>query len=209
MEWSKIDKDWKKQLDERTIAPSPAAWDKLAQQLDIREKKVKRLALKKWMGLAACLVIGGIVGLVFWTTSPSIPSPTSEESTQEYYVTTHKANPEEAKEQQERVKPQEFIAPHQGQQQENVGRATRFLQLAEIESIAPKTTEAKREKLDSLVIDEIWVKKTPPKVMVDSNDLLKQVEGEIEVEYRETKLKKIIDTTKKAVVDLSEGRYEK
>lgn len=209
MEWSKIDKDWKKQMDERTIAPSATAWDKLAQQLDAREKKVKTLTIKKWMGLAACLIIGGILGLVFWTTSPSIPSPTSEESTRESYVVTDKTKLDVSKEQQNRVKPQKFIEPSQGQPQEKVGTETRFSQLAEIELIVPRITETKREKMDSLIIDEIWVKKNQRKVMVDSNDLLKQVEGEIEVEYRETKLKKIIDTTKKAVVDLSEGRYEK
>lgn len=205
MEWSKIDKDWKKQMDERTIAPSTAAWDKLAQQLDTREKKVKTLAIKKWIGLAACLVMGGILGLIFWSTS-SITSPTWEESTLEHYVGTDKANPEDSKEQQDRVKAQEFIKPNPGQQQEKVGAGTQSLQVAEIEPIVPKTTEMKREKMDSLVIDEIWVKKNQRKVIVDSNDLLKQVEGEIEVEYRETKLKKIIDTTKKAVVDLSERK---
>lgn len=208
MEWSKIDKDWKKQLDERTIAPSPAAWDKLAQQLDVRDKKVKRIAIRKWMGLAACLVIGGMLGLIFWVTSPSRTSPTSEKSSLEHYVGTDKTKPEDSEEQHHRVKPQEFIVPNHGKLEKG-GVETQLLQLAEIEPIVPGTTATKREKMDSLVIDEIWVKKNQRKVMVDSNDLLKQVEGEIEVEYRDTKLKKIIDTTKKAVVDLSESRYEK
>lgn len=205
MEWSKIDKDWKKLMEERSIAPSPVSWDKLAQQLDTREEGIKKLTFQKWIRIAACLLVGGILGLVFWTTSPSITPPSS----QEHYVVTDEANTRNSNEQQNRVKPQEIIVPNHEQPQEKEETVTQFFQLAEIEPIVPKTTEMKREKMDSLVIDEIWVKKSQRKVMVDSNDLLKQVEGEIEVEYRDTKLKKIINTTKKAVVDLSESRYEK
>jgi|GEM_PF-2603938 len=209
MEWSKIDKDWKKLMEERSIAPSPASWDKLAQQLDTREEGIKKLTFQKWIRIAACLLVGGILGLVFWTTSSSITPPSGQESSQEHYVVTDEANTRNSNEQQNRVKPQEIIVPNHEQPQEKEETVTQFFQLAEIEPIVPKTTEMKREKMDSLVIDEIWVKKSQRKVMVDSNDLLKQVEGEIEVEYRDTKLKKIINTTKKAVVDLSESRYEK
>lgn len=72
-----------------------------------------------------------------------------------------------------------------------------------------KPIEYKTERVDSLIIDEIWVRKPQQKVMVDSQDLLKQVEGEIEVEYRETKVNKLIHTAKKAVVDISDSRLEK
>ncbi|MBB1151061.1 MULTISPECIES: hypothetical protein [unclassified Myroides] len=209
MEWSKIDKDWKKQMDERTIAPSSAAWDKLAQQLDKREKKGIKLAFQKWMGIAACLLIGGILGLVFWITAPFLSSPSTEESLPTHYVVTDQVDQTNAQEQQDSLQPAEYIVPKPAQQQDKVGTTTQFLQLAQIEPIAPKTIDAKRETMDSLVIDEIVVKNAQRKVVVDSNDLLKQVEGEIEVEYRETKLKKIIDTTRKTVVDLSESIYEK
>ncbi|WHT37720.1 hypothetical protein QNH98_11120 [Myroides sp. mNGS23_01] len=65
MEWSKIDQEWKKQLDERSIAPSARAWDQLTKQLDDRDKKKTRSALTLGIGIAACLVVGGIMGLIF------------------------------------------------------------------------------------------------------------------------------------------------
>lgn len=206
MEWSKIDKEWKKQLDERSIAPSTAAWDKLAQQLDDRDKKKKRGIRTTWIGIAACLVVGGIMGLIFLKTEPMIQSNPTDVPTTEHYLVTEDTEQEETLEQRTH---EESIRPNPVVQQKEVGKKIRIEQLVQVENNIQISPVAKREKMDSLTIDEIWVNKPQRKVMVDSNHLLKQVEGEIEVEYRETKLKKIIDTTKKAVVDISDSRYEK
>lgn len=206
MEWSKIDKEWKKQLDERSIAPSTAAWDKLAQQLDDRDKKKKRGIRTTWIGIAACLVVGGIMGLIFLKTEPMIQLNPTDVPTTEHYLVTEDTEQEEALEQRTR---EESIRPNPVVEQKEVGKKIRLEQLVQVENNIQIPPVAKREKMDSLTIDEIWVNKPQRKVVVDSNHLLKQVEGEIEVEYRETKLKKIIDTTKKAVVDISDSRYEK
>ncbi|MDR0223554.1 MAG: hypothetical protein LBI32_00660 [Myroides odoratus] len=206
MEWSKIDKEWKKQLDERSIAPSAAAWDKLAQQLDDRDKKKKRGIRTTWIGIAACLVVGGIMGLIFLKTEPMMQPNPMDVPTTEHYLVKEDTEQEETLEQRTH---KESIRPNPVVQQKEVGKKIRLEQLVQVENNIQIPPVAKREKMDSLTIDEIWVNKPQRKVVVDSNHLLKQVEGEIEVEYRETKLKKIIDTTKKAVVDISDSRYEK
>ena len=205
MEWNKIEKDWKKQLDEQSIAPSAAAWDKLSQQLDKREKKKKGSVITTWIGIAACLVVGGLVGLLLLKTEKSI-SPNSIE----FFPTEQQLVVEETNRQEIVEKEEDIVFDSKGREVKNgVREKVTHNQVAQVNNTIHIVPEYTREKIDTLIIDEIWVKKTPPKVVVDSNDLLKQVEGEIEVEYRDTKLKKIIDTTKKAVVDLSDSRYEK
>ncbi|WP_060874237.1 hypothetical protein [Myroides odoratus] len=206
MEWSKIDQEWKKQLDERSIAPSARAWDQLTKQLDDRDKKKKRSALTLGIGIAACLVVSGIMGLIFWKTEQRIPANPTDSPATEQYMVVEDTGTEETLEQRTQVEP---IRQNSVVHQKEVMKKGHLEQLVQVEHSIQITPTPKREKMDSLTIDEIWVNKPQRKVMVDSNHLLKQVEGEIEVEYRETKLKKIIDTTKKAVVDISESRYEK
>jgi len=204
MEWSKIDKDWKKQVDDRTIAPSAAAWDKLAKQLEHREQKVKTLAYKKWIGVAACLIVGGILGLIFLQTEHIIQEAEPKFGIEEHQIVEiEKSLEEEQLRREERVVPIQLTKPNQ------VKRSDVEVQLTTSDIQITKPIEYKTERVDSLIIDEIWVRKPQQKVMVDSQDLLKQVEGEIEVEYRETKVNKLIHTAKKAVVDISDSRYEK
>jgi len=54
----KIDKNFKQQLDQRSLNPNPAAWDRLDAMLSIEEKK-KPIFFRSWMAIAA-----GFVGLL-------------------------------------------------------------------------------------------------------------------------------------------------
>ncbi|WP_413513021.1 hypothetical protein [Myroides odoratus] len=210
MEWSKIEQNWKKQAEERAIAPSEAAWNKLSKQLDDRNKKIKRLNYTKWMGLAACLVVGGILGLLFLKTDKTIQLPTTDFLMQEKQLTIEETRPQEIqKGAEETDKGVTKLIPITVSKQGIVERSSRDKQAALAEIQIPLQVQYKKERIDSLVIDEIWVRKPQKKIIVDSDNLLDQVEGEIEIEYRETKVKKIIDTARKAVVDLSDSRYEK
>ncbi|WP_158962170.1 hypothetical protein [Myroides fluvii] len=204
MEWNKVDKDWKKQLDERTIAPSAAAWNKLSQQLDNREKKKKRGVITTWMGIAACLVVGGLIGLLLSKAEQPLDSNTIHLPTTDYQVVVDTQQEDVGAKEEVRL-----VETGGGESKKVVEEKVVRKELVQAEKTMPSGIEYKRERIDTLVIDEIWVKKTPPKVVVDSNDLLEQVEGEIEVEYRETKVNKLINTAKKVVVDISDSRYEK
>lgn len=208
MEWSKIERNWKKQAEERAIAPSEAAWDKLSTQLDNREKKIKRLTYIKWTSLAACLVVGGILGLLFLQTDKTIQLPTTDFLLQQEQLTIEETRPEEIQA-EDKQQGAGKIVPISVQKQGIVARNSKDKQVAQAEVQIPLQVPYKKERIDSLVIDEIWVRKPQKKIIVDSDNLLDQVEGEIEIEYRETKVKKIIDTAKKVVVDLSESKYEK
>ena len=216
MEWDKIENDWKKQLDNREIIPSDAAWQKLAQQLGQEEKKVKKLAYKKWLSLAACLLVGGAIG---WMLLPSISNsienqlinPIEENIVVE--VEEMIQNPiqndvvqEESKSNnQVVVQGKEQVVLKNTQQEESRIVDVNVLKDISIEK-ASQDKELATSKLIPITIDK---RDTTNRIVVDSNKLLKQVEGEVEMEYRETKLKKIFETTKKVVVDISNSKYEK
>lgn len=65
MEPNKIEQEFKQQLEQRSIAPSPMAWDRLDAMLTVAEQKAapKKKANRGWLYMAACFLVllsGGI-----------------------------------------------------------------------------------------------------------------------------------------------------
>ncbi|MBB1139854.1 hypothetical protein [Myroides sp. WP-1] len=207
MEWRKIEQEWKDRLDERTIVPSTKAWDKLANQLDRQEKKTQKRSYYKWMSIAACLVVGGILGLLFLKTEPILQPIPTDFSVEEHYVVTEKEQIKEESSNSKANQREEEAIPLKKTQR--LVLKQEVLELAERGMEVKIPVQAEREMTDSVGLKEQWKNSEPSRVIVNSTNLLQQVEGEIEVEYRDTKMKKIIEFTKKAVVDISDSRYEK
>lgn len=62
MEPNKLEKYIKENLEERTLTPSPGAWDRLSNRLDAKpHTKQRSLGVNAWLGIAACIV--GIIWL--------------------------------------------------------------------------------------------------------------------------------------------------
>lgn len=62
MEPNKLEKDFKKKLEQRTIQPSDMAWDRLDAMLSVTEKKKPN---RTWMYMAASFVVFLLVGALF------------------------------------------------------------------------------------------------------------------------------------------------
>lgn len=57
MEPNKLEKYIKENLEERTLTPSPGAWDRLSNRLDAKlHTKQRSLGVNAWLGIAACIV---------------------------------------------------------------------------------------------------------------------------------------------------------
>ncbi|WP_116790578.1 hypothetical protein [Flavobacterium psychrotrophum] len=68
MEPNKIEQEFKQQLEQRSIAPSPMAWDRLDAMLTVAEQKAapKKKANLGWMYMAACFLVLLSGGMFFF-----------------------------------------------------------------------------------------------------------------------------------------------
>lgn len=62
----KFEENIKSKLDERTIKPSPAAWERISQKLDASDQKKKRNRLAPWLIAASISAILILAGTVFF-----------------------------------------------------------------------------------------------------------------------------------------------
>ncbi|MCY1477640.1 hypothetical protein D3C87_73510 [compost metagenome] len=70
MEPNKLEKDFKKKLDERTIQPSEMAWDRLDAMLSVAEKKKPKK--RTWLYIAASFLGFLLVGTIFFNQSEAV-----------------------------------------------------------------------------------------------------------------------------------------
>lgn len=206
MEWNKIDKQWKEGLEDREITPSSSAWDKLSSQLDKQAEVKERSNLKLWIGIAASLLIGGfsVVQFVLPSTDsqaiPTIELPTVnqiervvvESESTESITDTISAKQNKTEHINNAIKPMDRVGK----------QSTTHKQLAKNNMVEDTISTSKPESLKEVFIEPV-VNKPSKRIVVSSDDLLNQVEGEIEIEYRESVIKKIYDKTKKVIVERS------
>ncbi|KUF45357.1 hypothetical protein HX017_00250 [Myroides marinus] len=206
MEWNKIDKQWKEGLEDREITPSSSAWDKLSSQLDKQVEVKEKSSLKLWIGIAASLLIGGfsVVQFVLPSTDsqaiPTIELPTVnqiervvvESESTEAITDTISAKQNKTEHINNAIKPMDRVGK----------QSTTHKQLAKNNMVEDTISTLKPESLKEVFIEPV-VNKPSKRIVVSSDDLLNQVEGEIEIEYRESVIKKIYDKTKKVIVERS------
>lgn len=206
MEWNKIDKQWKEGLEGREITPSSSAWDKLSSQLDKQAEVKEKSNLKLWIGIAASLLIGGfsVVQFVLLSTDsqaiPIIELPTInqiervivENESTETTSDTISTKQDETEHINNAIKTTDRVGK----------QSTTHKQLAKNNMVDDTISTLKSESLKGEFIEPV-VNKPSKRIVVSSDDLLNQVEGEIEIEYRESVIKKIYDKTKKVIVERS------
>lgn len=216
MEWGKIEKGWKKKLGYREIIPSDTAWQKLTQQLEQEEKKVKKIVYKKWLSLVACLLVGGAIGwILIPSTSKSIENQSIQPFEENSFVDVNEINPNIIQNEnsiEEKTASAEQIAVYEKEKTNLKIIQKETLRIAQINDLQDVEQVVENDNLSITKLIPVNIEKKEVianRIVVDSNALLKQVEKEVEIEYRETKLKKIYETTKKVVVDISNNKYEK
>lgn len=204
MEWNKIDKQWKDRLADREITPSSHAWDKLSSQLDQQTKVKSKSNVKWWIGLAASLLIGGFSVVQFITTdvdnqvTPSIELPTVQE-------VENKLVEQETRKADTIYNQEKITAPRTSPvitKEELNTLKQEHKQLANDNIMVDTINPLKPQNLQEVFIGPV-MNKPSKRIVVNSDDLLNQVEGEIEIEYRESVIKKIYDKTKKVIVERS------
>lgn len=216
MEWGKIEKGWKKKLGYREIIPSDTTWQKLTQQLEQEEKKVKKIVYKKWLSLVACLLVGGAIGwILIPSTSKSIENQSIQPFEENSFVDVNEINPNIIQNEnsiEEKTASAEQIAIYEKEKTNLKIIQKETLRIAQINDLQDVEQVVENDNLSITKLIPVNIEKKEVianRIVVDSNALLKQVEKEVEIEYRETKLKKIYETTKKVVVDISNNKYEK
>lgn len=231
MEPNKLENQIREKINAREIKPSAPSWDRLDVMLSVAENKKPKRKLN-WIYIAAGIVGFVFVGLFFFNQNNEIPviqsnqtvvesnsnnvNPEKEKSSQEVILQTNpsvkkrtevkntviaslseskqeavKAKGADAKQQQS-VKNEIII-------QENIAQvAPQKLEEKPKETVSQSTLLASNEpnKQEKVIQNK-------PKVKIDPNALLSQVDGEIEYTFRQKVIKTIskkFESTREAVV---------
>ena len=222
MEPNNFEKDFRKKINQRTIEPSDKAWDRLDAMLNIVENK-KPKKRKIWLYVAASITGFLLIGTVFFIQNKNnntIPqnNVTIEENIQKDSVVKPDNNvlhPVKSAENEVAVVEETTIKNNKKSEkklnQESV--STLKNQVAEssviiknnpsnqsinsngnIQNPQNETVEKVFDTTEKNVLAENSAKpKTKLKVKVNANDLLNQVDGELELSFRE----KVIATVNK------------
>ncbi|WP_428230002.1 hypothetical protein [Flavobacterium sp.] len=233
MEPNNFEKDFREKLNQRTIEPSNKAWDRLDAMLSVAEEKTKPKKKNKWLYVAASIVGFLLVGTFLFNQKKNeieIPKNTivvkenvkkdtivktildimdADKTAVTISEKTPTQNP--AKEKKNlNLKSNKTIKNESNQIAES---SVIIKNNQEKQSISSKTSvaeTAKKETVDQLlesaeksVVAENQVK-PKSKVRINANDLLNQVDGELELSFREkviTKVNKNYQTVKVALAN--------
>ena len=216
MEQNKLENEIKTQLENRTIAPSANAWDRLDAMLTINEKPKKRFP---WLLVAASFIGFVFVGTIIFQTrniSPtandqinsqvvindamtnnpnskiSNPIPNHQEIIQNPQITSNSSEQYTKSKTKNRVS---IINQNQiaitNQNQKNETKINEILNQNKAVSQEINENKLNLTANQSIEIASNNSKSETKSISVDANALLSQVDKEINTEYRETVLQKI------------------
>lgn len=227
MEPNKMEEEFRKKLNAREIQPSEAAWDRLDAMLSVTENKKPQRNFR-WLYVAAGLVLFLGAGLFLFTqeaenmkvlpsndnnnnvvitqevlekteslqedTSVTVPLAVEQSISNEAVADNHHQSEKKASSKQV-LKPSEL--PKQVVKEE--------MPLA-LQSDTPEHQKVNVEAEKLLATANL--PKEKPKVKVNANSLLSSVEGELNVEFRETTLDKIKKNFKTVKTAVANRNYE-
>ena len=233
MEPNNFEKDFREKLNQRTIEPSDKAWDRLDAMLSIAEKK-KPKKNKKWLYAAASLIGFLLAGTFFFNENESVIKTHKSIATEENIkkdtveqptlnaldsVATGIASVEEksiqtsdVKKADHNLKPNTILKNESNQVAESSIIIKNYHQKQSITNQSSVIEIQKGETVDQLLISaektvvaENSAKlKSKSKVKVNASDLLNQVDGELELSFREkviTQVNKNYQTVKVALAN--------
>jgi hypothetical protein len=204
MERNNFEQQAKEKLSNREITPSAQAWDRLDAMLSIQEKPKKKI---NWWYVAASFAGFLLVGTLFFNTSKESNDITPS---QEIVVTSTKDNdsvttqPSIEPTNEVSVQPKSAIATNVSKVTNNQIRTTKTNhqelsnnnQITTISNQITTTTENNTAHQAIVAIDEN-VQAVPSvipkkqKIQVDPSSLLSQVDGELELSFREKVIAKV------------------
>ncbi|CAA9201481.1 hypothetical protein FLA105534_03617 [Flavobacterium bizetiae] len=233
MEPNNFEKDFREKLNQRKIEPSDKAWDRLDAMLSVAEEKKQPKNKKRWMYIAASIVGFLLVGTFFFNQKKSVvETPKNnvviKENLQkdtvvkpdldiinpvktEVAVSEKAANQNSVKEEKNlNVKPNKTLKTKSNQIAEssiiiknNQPKQSLNNQSLAVETSKKETVDQLLESAEKTVVAENSAK-PKSKVKINANDLLNQVDGELELSFREkmiTKVNKNYQTVKVALAN--------
>lgn len=216
MEWNEIEDKWRdKQINKKT-EPSAQAWELLSEKLDNHNPKQRgKIKYLQWISIAACLVLGGFA--FHFINSDSLEDKViniEEEIRQSTPSVVHQE--EEIVKEQNDTREEMYVKRNA----KVISEKNYHLAVEDIDELSKAeenelilVDKSKVVEKESVAIEEMLSLRDKEVgtavIKVDSNLLLDQVEGELEMEFRETKVQKIYETARRVIVDISNSKYEK
>lgn len=232
MEPNNFEKDFREKLNNREIEPSNKAWDRLDAMLSVAEQKQpEKKSKRKWLYIAASFIGFLLLGTFFFNQSKntietpktvivekeiqkeSITNPVVNDiDSMKTEVASSEKNVEKTTTKQERINNQTLNnkLKNESNQVAESSIIIKNNQSNQSSNNSPEIAETpKKENVDQLlqtaenkVVAENPTKKA--KVRVNASDLLNQVDGELELSFREkmiTKVNKNFQEVKVAVTN--------
>lgn len=219
MEPNSFEKDFREKLNQRKIEPSDKAWDRLDAMLSVAEKK-KPKKDRKWFYIAASIVGFLLVGTFFFNQKKSTieasknnvvieedakkdsvvkPALNIIDSIKPEVAILEKASTQNSEKEETNFKPKSNKTtknvPNQIAESSIIIKNNQEKQSANNQSLAVENP--KKETVDQLlqaaektVVAENLAK-PKSKVKINANDLLNQVDGELELSFRERMIVKV------------------
>ena len=194
METNKFEKDFRNKLKQRELTPSENSWDRLDAMLTVAEKKQTKKS-NGWLYIAASIIGFICIGTVFFNQTEEL-------------IDVPKNNV--VIEQQEIIKPKEVNAIkeevsiiNQSSVATTNSKQIKFKKPIPILNEEVVVQENKNEKaVDEIACEPITQKEIPneiiasseikkPSVKVDAKNLLSEVNGELELTFREKMVQKV------------------
>ena len=232
MEPNNFEKDFREKLNQRKIEPSDKAWDRLDAMLSVAEKKEPKKK-NRWLYIAASIVGFLLVGTFFFNQKKntvetpkntivieesikkdSVEKPTlnvvdpvktevvssEKESIQNLNKKEIKLNskPNKTIKNENNQIAESSIIIKNNQEKQSINNQTSVVETSKNETVDQLLNSAEK----TVVVDNSAKPKS--KVRVNANDLLNQVDGELELSFREkviTKVNKNYQTVKVAVAN--------
>lgn len=219
MEPNKVDTQIREKLNAREIQPSTSSWDRLDAMLSVEENKKPKRSFK-WLYMAASIVGFVFAGLFFFNQNNEIPeiinnqtvvennsdvvNSEKEQSSEETLLQTT-----EASKNQNEIKNEALVSVSESRKESVKGNKseaniqsfakTESMKQEVVAEVVPQKTEEKlKEEISSTaLLASNDVNKTEKKIQnkskikIDANALLSQVDGEIELTFRQKAIKKM------------------
>ncbi len=216
MAQNKMEKDFSKKLNEREIQPSPMAWDRLDAMLAVAEGKTAKKKYN-WLYVAAGFLGFLFIGTMLFTQTATMTDIGKEEvviennsrdsiikNQDQKYISPVLENRTEntavaSEDKKIKSKATKTITNQTIEVNENYNQNYQENVIAENPIINQKTEQQSVKTPSYVNVDELLasVERTPkpakPTIKIDANNLLSQVDGELELSFRE----KVIQTVNK------------
>ena len=219
MEPNNFEKDFREKLNQREIEPSNKAWDRLDAMLSVADEKKPKKKSKKWFYIAASVVGFLLVGTYFFNQKENtIEAPknsvvvkdSEKDSVEKPVLNNINSSKTEIAVSENDSKENLNQPANNSNQKTNKISKNESNQIAESSIIIKNNQEkqstnnptliaetSKQENVDQLletaettILAENAVK-SKSKIKINSNDLLDQVDGELELSFREKMIAKI------------------